>query len=108
MNTIVKRYAKPFYTDEDGLAAALYNECGINTYLVYAILVELYKNYRNDSDDVAFAYVNLVKNGRVAIQEALKLHREVVEFLIKLLDEGWTTKEEYRAIDYLKTLLATH
>ena len=100
------KYTRMFSMDEQGLAKALYKDCGIAVHKVYAVFLELDNNYNSDADDVAYLYANLVKTGGNAVQQALKLHKPLNNLLIRILDDGWTTTEEHRTMQYLQYLRA--
>ncbi|HZI07032.1 MAG TPA: hypothetical protein VEZ71_23630, partial [Archangium sp.] len=103
-SSLVGKYTMPFYTDEEGLAQALYERAGIDTNFVKSVFAVLAERYSNDSDDVALAYVKLVKARGGSQRLALKLDGELREFLIQLMDQGWTSGEEASAISYLRSL----
>ncbi|MDA1016877.1 MAG: hypothetical protein O3A00_20765 [Planctomycetota bacterium] len=101
---IVNKYAGVFGTDEDAIAKALIDRSGINMDEVHVVFLELDENYNSDADDVAYLYVNLVKQKGGSLLQALKLNTQLRNLLIRILDDGWTTGEEYKMIDYLKQL----
>jgi hypothetical protein len=102
--SMVGKYTMPFSTDEEGLAKALYERGGIDSNFVKSVFAVLAERYSSDSDDVALAYVKLVKARGGSQQLALKLDKELKELLIQLMDQGWTSGEEASAISYLRSL----
>jgi hypothetical protein len=53
---------------------------------------------------VAEIYVNLVKSRGGPLLTALKGNKELIGRLIKVMDEGWTSKGEKECIKFLKGL----
>jgi hypothetical protein len=104
VKTVIDQHTKPFYTDEEGLAKSIYKHAGIDTNLVKAVFATLAERYSSDSDDVALAYVELVKSQGGSVLQALKLDTSLRELLITLLDNGWTDAKEAAAIRYLRAL----
>jgi hypothetical protein len=101
---IVPRFAHLFWRDEEGMASALYDECGINIDQVTEIIEYMNEYYNSDADDVACLYVELVRQHGGIVEQALKLHPTGRQLLIDTMESGWTDSEERRAIDYLKSL----
>ena len=91
-----------FNMDEEGLAKAL-AAMGTNTRRVLKIFEHLNKNHNSDADDVAVLYVDQVSRSP-ATKAALKAERSLVDLLIRMMDEGWTSAEEKKAIAFLRTL----
>jgi hypothetical protein len=91
-----------FNMDEAGLAKAL-AAMGTNTRRVAAIFEHLNKNHNSDADDVAVLYVADVRKVP-SIVTALKADKPLVALLIRIMDEGWTSKEEKEAIEFLRSL----
>ncbi|MDR3506677.1 MAG: hypothetical protein P4L64_02140 [Caulobacteraceae bacterium] len=91
-----------FSMDEEGLAKCL-AQMGGNLGRVRSIFEYLEENHSSDSDDVALAYVDLVKKDP-ALARAIKFEPPLRNLLIKLLNAGWTSDDEQAAIDYLKAL----
>jgi hypothetical protein len=91
--------------DEEGLAQCL-ADMGVNMKRVRPIFEHLEKRHNSDIDDVAVLYVNKVRTAANsnAVIAALKSDRTLVQLLIRAMDEGWTTGDEKKAIDFLKTL----
>jgi hypothetical protein len=82
------RFTSMFSVDEDGIAKALFAECGINMDQVHEIFVELENGYSSDADDVARIYLPKVLNAGGNVLLALKSHRQLRALLISIL-EGW-------------------
>ena len=91
-----------FNMDEDGLADAL-AAMGGNTPRVRKIFDHLDANHNSDADDVAVRYVNRVRH-RADVAQAIRRDQPLRDRLIKVLDEGWTSAEEKRAIEWLRAL----
>ena len=91
-----------FNMDEAGLAKAL---AGMSTNLrrVQAVFEHLNKNHNSDADDVAVLYVGEVMKSPPA-KAALRNDRPLVQLLIKIMSEGWTSAAEQKAIDQLRAL----
>ncbi|MEZ6129309.1 MAG: hypothetical protein R3C59_11550 [Planctomycetaceae bacterium] len=91
-----------FSMDESGLAKAL-AAMGTNLKRVTSIFQHLNRHHNSDADDVALKYLAEIRRtpGTLA---ALKGNRALVALLIQVLEEGWTTAEEKKAIEYLKSL----
>ena len=101
---IVPRFTQMFWRDEEAMASALYDECGINIDQVSEVMEHLNQYYNTDADDVAYSYVELVRKHGGIVEEALKLNNDGKQLLIETLESGWTDSDEQRAIDYLKNL----
>ena len=91
-----------FSMDERGLAKSLV-AMGTNTGRVLDIFKYLNHYHNSDADDVAVLYVNQVKNSPSTLA-ALKSNTNLVGLLIRIMDEGWTGKEEKEAIKFLKEI----
>jgi hypothetical protein len=102
--SLVDAHTRPFSTDEDGLARALYERGGIDANFVKAVFAVLADRYATDADDVALAYVNIVKTRGGSQLHALKLDTSLKHLLIQLMEQGWTSSEESAALRYLRTL----
>lgn len=90
--------------DEEGMAAALITECATNTQNIYEVFKRLDEHYNSDVDNIAKFYINKVKTANAAISEAIGNNKKLVDLLIKVMDEGYTTGSEKAAIEYLKSL----
>ncbi len=102
--SLVDAHTQPFSTDEDGLATALYERGGIDANFVKGVFAVLADRYATDADDVALAYVNLVKKRGGSQLHSLKLDSSLKQLLIQLMEQGWTSDDESAAIRYLRTL----
>ena len=91
-----------FSLDEDGLAKSL-AAMGTNTRRVKAIFEYLNKKHNSDADDVAEIYVGAVKASPATLA-AIKADKPLVDLLVRILAEGWTTEGEKKAIAFLKAL----
>ncbi len=98
------QFTSMFSTDEEGIASALYRECGINMDQVHEVFVERDNGYSTDADDVAVLYLKKVFDGGGNMQQALKLHRKLRELLIDILDSGPTFADERQMISKLRAL----
>jgi hypothetical protein len=90
-----------FNMDEDGLAESL-AAMGTNTGRVLNIFEHLDRKHNSDADDVAVRYVELVRKSP-GVAAAIKADRALVSLLVRILDEGWTTDAEKKAIAFLKS-----
>jgi hypothetical protein len=90
--------------DEEGLAKALFQEVGSDTKTTLTVFVRLDEHYNSDADDVAELYVKLVKTKGGPVLSALKSNKLLVERLIKVMDEGWTSAGEKECIEFLRGL----
>ncbi len=90
--------------DEEGLAEALVEEVADDMDRVYEVFSRLDEHHQTDVDDVAEIYVGLVRKQAGRVLEALKGHEDLIELLIRSMDEGWTSAGEKACIDFLKTL----
>lgn len=88
--------------DEAGLADAL-AAMGPNMPRVGRIFRHLYDKHNSDSDDVAVLYVEKIKRSPSTVQ-ALGADGALVQLLVDILDEGWTSREEQEAISWLRGL----
>lgn len=89
-----------FDMDEVGLADALV-AMGGNTRRVLAIFEHLNDKHTSDADDVAVLYVERVKKSPV-LSAAVKADRPLTNLLVKVMDEGWTSDDEKKAIAFLQ------
>ena len=102
MARIIPRFVHMYWRDEQGLANALYDECGINLDDVAEIFEYLNEYYNTDADDVAVLYVQLVRAHRGNVEHALWQHPSLKQVLIGTLKSGWTSSDEADAILYLE------
>jgi len=101
---IIGPRTRMFYTDEHGMAQDLIRKSGIVMDEVYQIFLELDTNYNSDADDIAVKYIELVRKRRGSIEEGLRLHRPLNKLLVKIMTDGWTSRKETDAINFLKRL----
>lgn len=71
---------------------------------VHAVFRAMDESYTTDADDVAVLYVRKVLNERGPRYEALRLNRECRATLIRILHDGWTSKQEVNLISRLRAL----
>ena len=90
-------------TDEDGIARALAAEYRNNAAFVHRVFISLDDSYNSDADDVALAYVTIARRD-AAVAQCIRGNRNLRDYLIKVLDEGYTSGEELAAIKYLRAL----
>lgn len=90
-------------TDESGMAKALATEYANNAFFVQQVFESLESDYSTDADDVALEYVEIARRN-VSVRNLLRQSPPLRQTLIRLLDDGWTSKEEAEAIQYLKGL----
>lgn len=95
---------KTISMDEEGLADALVREAGTDSALVLGVFERLRDHYSSDSDDVAELYVNRVRKLGGPLEQALRSNAALVQVLIQVMDEGWTSSGEQDCIRYLKSL----
>lgn len=100
---ILRKYTGFFSTDEIGIAKALI-ERGIVMDEVYIVFREMDANYNSDADDVAIEYIEQLKQKGYMLKLALTKHQQLVNLLIRILDDGWTSGREKSAIQYLQSL----
>lgn len=98
----VQRSYRTFNIDEAGLAEGLV-AMGINLPRVRRVFQYLYGHHQSNVDDMAELYVNNVREP-TRIKQALRSDTQLVQLLIKSLDEEWTSKDEQKAIDWLNAL----
>lgn len=90
--------------DEQGLADFMIKEAA-NMPRIEGIVDRLISAHWTDSDDVVLLFVQGMQKKNPGGLKAIKTHRPSLhKKLIKALDDGWTTGEEYKAMDYLKAL----
>jgi len=86
--------------DEDGIARALATEQRSKLDFVNQVFIALNDDYYTDADDVALAYVNLVRRDRMLAQ-TVKANGALRATLTRLMKQGWTSPQEQEAINYL-------
>jgi hypothetical protein len=102
--SFLPRFTSAYSTDEDGIANALYVECGINMDQVLQIFKELDASYSTDADDVAVIYLQRAFRERGRVYEALKLNQALRQLLIDILEDGYTGSAERQLINGLLAL----
>lgn len=91
-----------FHMDETGLADCLL-DMGTNLPRVQRIFEYLDDHHNRNADDVALRYVNgLRKNASLA--NCVAQEPMLVQLLIRVMQEGYTTSDEKAAIDWLEKL----
>ena len=89
--------------DEKGLADAIFDKLHVKTNKVRAVFERLDEYHTADSDDVALHYVNrLRKSPSGKVTKAVVADSKLVDILIKVMDEGWTSGDEKKCIKFLK------
>ena len=89
-----------FNMDEEGLAKCLASMGG-NTERVFTIFKHLDAHHNSDADDVAVLYVgHLMKSPGLAA--AVRADASLTALLIRVMDEGWTSDDEKKAIAFLR------
>lgn len=87
--------------DEKGLARFCVTQ-GTNTRRLRAIFDRLEKAHFTDSDDIALEYVNLLTDQQIAALQTTD--PAFVAQLIRLMEAGWTSGSERRAINRLEAV----
>lgn len=95
---------KTFNFDEKGLAEALYREVGTDTSKLYKVFARLKEHYSSDADDVTVYYVDLVRKNEGTVKSAICSDKKLIDLLIRIADEGFTTEVEKKNIEFLKSL----
>lgn len=97
------RFTSAININEEGIANALIKECTYDLDKVYAIFYQLDDKYSTDADDVARIYIDKIKALPPSpTKEVFALHGKLRNFLIYLLESGWTSVKERNQIQYLK------
>ena len=86
--------------DEEGLAECL-AAMGTNTPRVRAVFEHLDARHTSDADDVAVLYVREVRKSP-GLTAAVKADKPLVDLLVRVMDDGWTTDDEKAAIAFLQ------
>ncbi len=89
-----------FNMDEEGLAKCL-AAMGGNTRRVFAVFEYLNKKHRSDADDVAVLYVGHMRKSP-GLAAAVRADTPLTSLLIRVMDEGWTSDDEKKAIAFLR------
>ena len=101
--SFIPRFTNVLSTHENKMASALITECTYELDKVIAVFFELNDKYFTDVDDIALAYVGMIRTGRYPlIKQALSLNKALKNFLIQVLDSGWTSSSEKECIRYLR------
>jgi hypothetical protein len=90
-------------TDEDGLAQALARERRHDTAFMLRVFRSLEDSYSTDADDVAFAFVTLMRRD-TALASSVAADSGLRAILVSLLEGGWSTTEEKAAALYVRGL----
>lgn len=99
----IAKYTNLISTDESALADALITECRYEMGKVLNVFVELQDKYSTDSDDVALLYVEKMKAlPSSPTKLAFQKNGSLKQYLVQLLESGWTSSRERAAINYLK------
>lgn len=102
--SFIPRFTGFASVDEKGMANALFKEASYETNKVLNVFKQLNDKYSTDADDVALIYVQLIRNNPGTVQVAVRQNIDLRNYLIMLLDQGWTTKDEHNCISYLKKM----
>ena len=100
---LVDKFASAWSTDEEGLAQALYGR-GSDVQVVTQAFKRLEAEYCADADDVALAYVKLVRARGGAALEMLRKERTLRQLLMHALATGVTFPDEDAQIHFLRGL----
>ncbi len=88
--------------DEVGMAEALSTKTN-NPQFIKRVFSSLNDAYHTDVDDIAVKFVNIAKR-KPALRQTLRSAHDLRHFLIQILDEGWTSRTDQMAINYLKSI----
>jgi hypothetical protein len=88
--------------DEMGLAQALSTKTG-NAQLIKRTFISLNDTYHTDVDDIAFHFINISKR-KPTLKQTLRTELDLRQLLIQILDQGWTSRRDQMAINYLKSI----
>jgi len=94
-----------FNMDEQGLANALAG-MGTNVERIFKVFARLDDKHNADADDVAVYFMRKLQSpaGKSLLRKFMTVKPGLIELLIKILDDGWTTAEEQKFIDQLEKL----
>jgi hypothetical protein len=94
-----------FNMDEQGLGNALAG-MGSNVERIFKVFKRLADKNGSDADDVAVYFMRKLQNpaGQQLLRKFVTVKPGLIDLLITVLDEGWTTAEEQKFIDQLKAL----
>lgn len=102
--SFIPRFTGFASVDEKGMANALFKEASYETNKVLNVFKQLNDKYSTDADDVALLYVQLIRSNSGVVRVAVRQNIDLRNYLIMLLDQGWTSKEEHDCISYLKRM----
>ncbi|GAA3579937.1 MULTISPECIES: hypothetical protein [Marinobacter] len=100
----IPRFTSVFGVDEEGMAKALHREARYELGKVRSVFRELVDKYSTDADDVARYYIAQIRQTRGIAFRALQQDIGLRNLLIRILDDGWTTADEKRDIEFLQRL----
>ena len=82
----------------------MYREVGINVERAHRIILALDEGYTSDVDEVALMYSERVLAGGGPVLQALRLDDRFRRTLIRVMDQGITTRAERVMISRLRML----
>lgn len=88
--------------DEIGLAQLLAAKRN-NTHLITRTFKSLDDAYNSDADDVAFHFVTIAERNS-ALQQTLRKDHELRQLLVQILSQGWTSRRDQMAINFLNSI----
>ncbi|MEM8724737.1 MAG: hypothetical protein AAGE86_04355 [Pseudomonadota bacterium] len=100
----IARFTTFWNTDEAGMARALHREIGIDADRVNSIFLALDESYTSDADEIAVMYLKRVFAAGGNVLQALRLNRDLRDTLYRVMDQGWTTSEEYSMMARVRAL----
>lgn len=98
------RFVGTLSTDEQGMAEALFQEAGTDAQKLYAVFDHLADTSPGDADDVARAYLDLVREKGREEMKTIRADPMLADLLADLLEAGWTTESEAEHVRYLEYL----
>jgi len=102
VRNILPRFTGFWSFDEEGLAKALYDECGIDLDRVSAVFREIRQDHSGDADAAAYAYMQEMKRRGGPPMYALRLNAGLRNELAQALRSGWwVTDAEKREAEAL-------
>ncbi|MDA1017685.1 MAG: hypothetical protein O3A00_24905 [Planctomycetota bacterium] len=104
---LIDKFVGRWSTDESGLATAMYTELGQRTHMVRRLIERLDEHHNTDADDVVEIYVNRLRQADARpVRAAVATNKKLIDLMVKVLDEGYTTDGEYECIGYLRGISA--
>jgi len=100
----ISRFTTFWNTDEAGMARALHSEVGIDADRVNSIFLALDESYTSDADQIAMLYLKRVFASGGNVLQTLRLNRGLRNTLYRVMDEGWTSSEEYSMMARVRAL----